>query len=408
MYVAQFNRVDAIDARSGNIIWQFQTQQVSTAAQRGTAVHGNKVFVTTTDSKLVALDARTGATVWEASSAGERYRFAGQAPLVAKGKVSDGNQQFGLIRVRCRAGKISGPERHSTVGKDPAPTLGRDSWKRGGNRSGQRSSIRLNTIFYGTASQVRSGRATCGRRTKNPLHDAWSRAMSIPAVKWYFQFTQPMSVTGIDRVPVPSSRSSGASRRKLLVRPSQRLIHGLDRTTDAFRHGTPLVSKLNGQGLRPKGADLLRERASVKGSLTCPALMARQLAVEGLTRHGIHVGWRRRASSHFPLSDRRARARLIRIPTLRRWRFFLPRARTRGIKVWDPTIGHSYVSRRAVTAAASSSPESPGDCAANDARSGKHLGFNTGSSSPRPVSYASEASSHRELSGSERIRLPHL
>ena len=71
MYISQFNRVDALDARTGSQIWQYQREAVSTAPQRGTAVHGNKVFVTTTDSKLVALDARTGSTIWETAVAGE-------------------------------------------------------------------------------------------------------------------------------------------------------------------------------------------------------------------------------------------------------------------------------------------------------------------------------------------------
>ena len=83
----------------GSQIWQYQRDPVSTTPQRGTAVHGNKVFVTTNDSKLVALDARTGSTIWETLVAGERYRFAGQAPLVAKGKIiMTGNQPFGFIQ----------------------------------------------------------------------------------------------------------------------------------------------------------------------------------------------------------------------------------------------------------------------------------------------------------------------
>jgi len=36
MYISQYNRIDAIDARSGNIIWQYQRQPVATGAQRGT------------------------------------------------------------------------------------------------------------------------------------------------------------------------------------------------------------------------------------------------------------------------------------------------------------------------------------------------------------------------------------
>ncbi len=45
MYISQYNRVDAIDARTGNVIWRYQRQPASTAAYRGTAVYDNKVFM---------------------------------------------------------------------------------------------------------------------------------------------------------------------------------------------------------------------------------------------------------------------------------------------------------------------------------------------------------------------------
>jgi lysophospholipase L1-like esterase len=46
MYISQFNRIDAIDARSGNIVWQYQRQPLTRGAQRGTALYNNKLFVT--------------------------------------------------------------------------------------------------------------------------------------------------------------------------------------------------------------------------------------------------------------------------------------------------------------------------------------------------------------------------
>src|SRR5436853_4565227 len=46
MYVSQFNRIDAIDARSGNIVWQYQRPPLTRGAQRGTAIYNNKLFVT--------------------------------------------------------------------------------------------------------------------------------------------------------------------------------------------------------------------------------------------------------------------------------------------------------------------------------------------------------------------------
>src|SRR5439155_21343980 len=98
MYVSQFNRVDAIDARSGNIVWQYQRPPITRGAQRGTAIYNNKVFVTGADGVLVAVDARTGHTVWETKTPAP-WRLAGQAPLVAKGKVIvSGNTPSGFIQ----------------------------------------------------------------------------------------------------------------------------------------------------------------------------------------------------------------------------------------------------------------------------------------------------------------------
>jgi len=38
MYISGFNRVDALDARTGNIIWKYQRQPAAATRQRGTAV----------------------------------------------------------------------------------------------------------------------------------------------------------------------------------------------------------------------------------------------------------------------------------------------------------------------------------------------------------------------------------
>jgi alcohol dehydrogenase (cytochrome c) len=98
MYISQFNRIDAIDARSGNIVWQYQRPPLTRNPQRGTAIYNNKLFVTAVDGALVAIDSRTGHTVWETAVA-PPWRLAGQAPLVAKGKVIvSGNTPSGFIQ----------------------------------------------------------------------------------------------------------------------------------------------------------------------------------------------------------------------------------------------------------------------------------------------------------------------
>ncbi len=98
IYVSGFNRVDALDTATGNIIWKYQREPPSTARQRGTAVYGDKVYVATSDSHLVALDARTGGVRWDVKSEGG-YTISGGAPLVADGKVVvSGNRPNGFIQ----------------------------------------------------------------------------------------------------------------------------------------------------------------------------------------------------------------------------------------------------------------------------------------------------------------------
>src|SRR5947207_10587042 len=61
MYVSQFNRIDAIDARSGNIVWQYQRPPLTRGAQRGTAIYNNKLFVTADGgSTTVGVESGTG------------------------------------------------------------------------------------------------------------------------------------------------------------------------------------------------------------------------------------------------------------------------------------------------------------------------------------------------------------
>ena len=85
MYVTQSNEVDALDARSGRLIWQYQRSTRGAGHNRGVAVYERKVYVGTTDAFLIALDARTGSVIWETKMLSARYM--GGAPLVVNNKV---------------------------------------------------------------------------------------------------------------------------------------------------------------------------------------------------------------------------------------------------------------------------------------------------------------------------------
>ena len=63
----------AVDARTGRQIWRYRRElpQDLTACcglvNRGFAVLGDKLFMTTLDAHLLALDMKTGAVVWDAT-----------------------------------------------------------------------------------------------------------------------------------------------------------------------------------------------------------------------------------------------------------------------------------------------------------------------------------------------------
>lgn len=62
------NTVQALDAKTGDLIWENRIGPIGTAGQNATrtmALYGNLVFYPATDTKLYALDARTGKIVWQ-------------------------------------------------------------------------------------------------------------------------------------------------------------------------------------------------------------------------------------------------------------------------------------------------------------------------------------------------------
>ena len=86
------NTVQALDARTGELIWENRIGPVSTIAYGGTrslAIYHDKVFVATTDAKIHALDARTGKIVWEQTLGNPNNSDTGGV-MVMRGKVLTG------------------------------------------------------------------------------------------------------------------------------------------------------------------------------------------------------------------------------------------------------------------------------------------------------------------------------
>jgi len=95
-----WSQVYALDARSGELLWEHDPQVPREIARkaccdvvnRGVAVWQGKVFVGTLDGRLLALDAASGKTLWSRMTVdpAQAYTITG-APRVVKGKVLIGN-----------------------------------------------------------------------------------------------------------------------------------------------------------------------------------------------------------------------------------------------------------------------------------------------------------------------------
>ena len=86
----------AIDARTGREIWRYKRELPPTGGltaccglvNRGFAVFGDRLFMTTLDAHLLALNIKTGAVVWDAMLEDFSKGYAATiAPLVVKDKV---------------------------------------------------------------------------------------------------------------------------------------------------------------------------------------------------------------------------------------------------------------------------------------------------------------------------------
>lgn len=101
MYISTaWSKVKALDAATGAILWEYDPQNIGAKAahaccdvvNRGVALWEGKVFVGTIDGRLVALDAGSGKELWSTITVDQEKPYTiTMAPRVVRGKVIIGN-----------------------------------------------------------------------------------------------------------------------------------------------------------------------------------------------------------------------------------------------------------------------------------------------------------------------------
>ncbi len=139
------DQVLALNAATGELIWRYQPKLPEDLFQlhptnRGVALWGDKVYLATVDSRLIALDAKSGKVAWEAKIGDYHHgEYSTLEPLVVNGKVMVGTSggEFGVRSFIAAFDADTGKSLWKTFTvpspKEPGgDTWDTDAWKSGG------------------------------------------------------------------------------------------------------------------------------------------------------------------------------------------------------------------------------------------------------------------------------------
>ena len=287
MYVSHPNEVYALDAATGRQIWQYRRDPAEQRGnQRGVAVLGNLVYVTTPDVHLVALDARTGSEVWTAKmDEFENGTWSPAAPFAIDGKIIAGSASgdYGLNGWLDAYDAKTGERlwRWHTIprpGEPGSETWAGDSWKTGGGGTWLSGSYdpELNLLYWGIGNPAPDFDG--GPRQGDNLYTESMVAIDADTgeLKWHFQFT-PHDLHDWDSVEIPilvDGLYEGKMRKLLVHADRNGFYYVLDRVSGEFLHGTPFIDKLNwATGLSEKGRPIRVPgvKPTLQGNFVCPS-----------------------------------------------------------------------------------------------------------------------------------------
>jgi lanthanide-dependent methanol dehydrogenase len=262
------NPVYALDLNNENkIIWKYEPVQDPSVipvmccdtVNRGLSYADGKIFLSQSDTTLVALDAKTGKVVWSVkngdSSKGETSTAA---PMIMKDKVLVGisGGEFGVrgsvtaydmkTGQRKWRGYSMGPDSDTLIdpvktthlGKPVGPNSGTntwqgDQWKIGGGTTWGWYSYDpdLNLMYYG------SGNPSTWNPKQRPGDNRWSmtifaRDVDTGVARWVYQMTphDEWDYDGINEMILADQQIGGQTRKTLVHFDRNGLGYTLDRT----------------------------------------------------------------------------------------------------------------------------------------------------------------------------------
>jgi len=251
------SNVVAVDAVTGRQYWRYDHELPEDLRiccgrnNRGVAILGETLYMSTLDAHLVAIDARTGNLRWDVEVASYESGYSKTAaPLIVKDKVVTGiaGGEFGIRgfidaydaetgELAWRTYTIAGP------GDPNVSTWSGDSWQTGGGASWITGSYdaELNQIYWGTGNPGPDWNGDV--RLGDNLYSDSALALNgdTGELEWYFQFT-PHDVHDWDAIQVPvlaDIQYQGEERKVMMWANRNAFYYTIDRVTGEFLVGKP-------------------------------------------------------------------------------------------------------------------------------------------------------------------------
>jgi alcohol dehydrogenase (cytochrome c) len=289
---ADAGHVLALNAKTGASIWEYKRPIPRNLpleygpANRGLAVHGSTLFLGGLDGYLVAINANDGEVLWQTSVANPSDGYSiTAAPLVINHSVIVGISG-GEFRARgfLAAYDISTGEQQWRFDTIPGPgevgheTWENDAWRTGGGATWITGSYDPSTdlLYWGVGNP--SPAFAGDVRPGDNLFTASVIALHARTGKlaWYFQFT-PHDEHDRDatQTPVLADLAIGGIVRKVICWPNRNgFYYVLDRATGEFLVGVPFVTVDWAKALSSAGRPILTDagKISTAGRNTRPGI----------------------------------------------------------------------------------------------------------------------------------------
>ena len=261
----------ALDAATGRQYWRYEHELPDDLRiccgrnNRGVAILGETLFMSTLDAHLVALDARTGNVVWNREVADHRAGYSKTAaPLIVKNQVVTGiaGGEYGIRgfldsynaetgEQEWRAWTIPGPDHPDNR------TWAGDSWRTGGSPTWITGSYdsELDLVYWGTGNPGPDWNGEVRLGDNLYADSALALSGATGELAWYFQFT-PHDVHDWDAIQVPilgDIMYEGERRKVMMWANRNAFYYTLDRETGEFLVGTPFAQQTWAEGLDENG-----------------------------------------------------------------------------------------------------------------------------------------------------------